>query len=113
MQRLYAKPASNEPTGPENKGQLKEEPHGPFERGHWIPRKGCQECEGGKRIVLEAAIVASGASPILRLEEAFELADAGRVAHFTERLRLDLPDAFASDLELPAYFLKRTTVAVH
>jgi hypothetical protein len=42
---------------------------------NWIPHKGCQECEEEK-IVFDAAIFASGTSPILRLEEAFELADA-------------------------------------
>ena len=42
---------------------------------------------------------------------------AGRMlvglAHLAQRLRLDLADAFASDLELPAYFFERAAVAVH
>ncbi len=34
------------------------------------------------------------------------------MAHFPECLRLDLPNAFARDAELPADFLKRPRIAV-
>ena len=47
----------------------------------------------------------TGATPALplrprQLDEAFELPDAGGVAHFPEGLGLDLADALAGDLEL-------------
>jgi hypothetical protein len=37
-----------------------------------------------------------------QLDEAFEYADAGGVAHFAEGLGFDLADALAGDLELAA-----------
>jgi hypothetical protein len=49
----------------------------------------------------------NGESPTLtprQLDEAFELPDAGGVAHFAQRLGLDLADALAGDLELAARF---------
>ena len=46
-------------------------------------------------------------------EEPFELPDTRGVAHFAEGLGLDLADAFAGDLELPADLLERAAVAVH
>src|SRR5579862_1468409 len=46
-------------------------------------------------------------------EETFKLPDPGRMAHFAEGLGLDLADAFAGDLELPAYLFERPAVAVH
>ena len=39
-------------------------------------------------------------SHFVRVEEALELADTGRVTHFAESLGLDLSDALAGDLEL-------------
>ena len=41
-----------------------------------------------------------------------QLADARGVAHFAERLGLDLPDALARDAELLADFFERARVAV-
>src|SRR5262249_44374937 len=49
---------------------------------------------------------------LLGVEEAVELPNARRVAHLAQRLRLDLPDALARDLELLADFLERAAVAV-
>ena len=46
------------------------------------------------------ATVPLGASRPRQLDEAFELPDAGGVAHFPEGLGLDLADALAGDLEL-------------
>jgi hypothetical protein len=40
-----------------------------------------------------------------RSRGSFELPDARGVAHFAQRLRLDLADALARDLELLAHFL--------
>ena len=40
-----------------------------------------------------------------QLDEAFQLPDAGGVAHFPQGFRLDLADALAGDLELAADFL--------
>ena len=47
-----------------------------------------------------------------QFDEAFELPDAGGVAHFPQCLGLDLADALAGDLELAADFLERAAVAV-
>ena len=45
-------------------------------------------------------------------QEAMELADAGGVTHFAQRLSFDLSDALASHSELPADFLQGSGVAV-
>src|SRR4051812_8868695 len=50
---------------------------------------------------------------LLGIEEAVQLADTRRVTHLAQRLGLDLPDAFAGNLELLADFLERAAVAVH
>ncbi len=47
-----------------------------------------------------------------QFDEAFQLPDAGGVAHFPQSLGLDLADALAGDLELAADFLERAAVAV-
>ena len=47
-----------------------------------------------------------------QLDEAFQLPDAGGVAHFPEGLGFDLADPLAGDLELAADFFKRAAVAV-
>src|SRR5437773_239320 len=46
------------------------------------------------------------------LEEAVELPNAGRMAHFAQRFGLDLADSLARDLELRAHFLQRARIAV-
>ena len=47
-----------------------------------------------------------------QLDEAFQLPDPRRVAHFPQGFCFDLADPLAGDLELTADFLKRTAVAV-
>src|SRR5829696_4808616 len=47
-----------------------------------------------------------------RLEEAFQLPDAGGVPHLAQSLRFDLPNALAGDLELAADFFERPAVAI-
>src|SRR5882762_7251886 len=49
---------------------------------------------------------------LVGFEEAVQMADAGRVAHLTERLRLDLADALAGDAELAAHFFQRARVTI-
>jgi hypothetical protein len=46
-------------------------------------------------------------------EETFELANAGGMAHFSERFGFDLTDPFAGDTKLPAHFLEGPAVTVH
>jgi hypothetical protein len=46
------------------------------------------------------------------LQKAVQLPQTRGMAHFAERLGLDLPDPFARDIELVANFLKRARVAV-
>jgi len=46
-------------------------------------------------------------------QKAVQLADARGVAHFAERLGLDLTDAFARDFEILADFFQRARTAVH
>ena len=46
-------------------------------------------------------------------QEAFKLADAGRVTHFTQGFRFNLPDTFPGNAELAANFLKGPAVTVH
>ena len=47
-----------------------------------------------------------------RFEKTFKLPDAGRVAHFTQSLRFDLPDTLASDPKLAAHFFECAAVSV-
>ena len=54
----------------------------------------------------------SSSLELLRLQEAFDLPLAGRVAHFAQRFGFDLADALARDAELAANFFQRATVAV-
>jgi hypothetical protein len=53
-----------------------------------------------------------GGSGSRQFDEAFQLPNAGGVAHFPEGLGFDLADPLAGDLELAADFLKRAAVAV-
>src|SRR2546423_6242872 len=53
-----------------------------------------------------------GSNSALALEEASQLLGARRVAELAQRLRLDLADALARDVELLADFLERV-VGVH
>src|SRR4030095_2105144 len=46
------------------------------------------------------------------LKKSFELPNTGRVAHLAQSLCFDLTNALTSDLELPAYFFKRSAVTV-
>src|SRR4029453_10673189 len=46
------------------------------------------------------------------LKKSFKLANTGRVAHFAQSLCFDLTNALTSDLKLPAYFFKRSAIAV-
>ena len=47
-----------------------------------------------------------------KLDEAFQFADAGGVAHFPQGFGLDLADPFAGDLELTSDFFEGAAVAV-
>src|SRR4029077_2989286 len=47
-----------------------------------------------------------------RFKETLKLPNTSRMPHFTQRLCFDLPNAFARNLELPAYLLQRSAVAV-
>ena len=47
-----------------------------------------------------------------RFKETFELSDTGRMPHFAQRFCFDLTNPLAGDLELPAYFLQRSAVAI-
>ena len=64
-------------------------------------------------MVLSNASCERSPSPVLRFEEAFELPDAGRMAHLAQRFGFDLADAFAGDLKLAAHFFERAAVAIH
>ena len=46
------------------------------------------------------------------IQKAFQLADAGRMPHFTQRFGFDLSYPFASDAKLPTDFFKSATIAV-
>jgi hypothetical protein len=46
------------------------------------------------------------------LEETFELANAGWVAHLAERFGFDLTDSLAGDAELSTHLFKRSAVTV-
>lgn len=46
------------------------------------------------------------------VREGFQILSAARVAHFTERFRFYLANAFASDVEHTADFFERTRVAI-
>ena len=49
---------------------------------------------------------------VFNFQKAVQLADARGVAHFAERLGLDLPDAFPGDAELLPNFLERARATV-
>jgi hypothetical protein len=48
----------------------------------------------------------------VRVEESFELADAGRVTHFPKGFGFDLANTLAGDLELAADFLEGAAVSI-
>lgn len=60
----------------------------------------------------EAGLLRTHLQLELDLEEAFDLALTRRVAHFAERFRFDLADAFAGDAELASDFFKGAAIAV-
>ena len=45
-------------------------------------------------------------------KETLELSDTSRMPHFAQGLCFDLANALAGNLELPAYFLQRSAVAI-
>ena len=49
---------------------------------------------------------------LVGFEEAFELANPGRVTHFAKRLGFDLANPLAGDFELAADFFESSTVTV-
>ncbi|MDB6117796.1 MAG: hypothetical protein JWO08_1577 [Verrucomicrobiaceae bacterium] len=51
-------------------------------------------------------------TPLLRSKEPAQLPNARRMTQLAQRLCLDLPDAFAGDLELLAHLLQRAACAV-
>jgi hypothetical protein len=61
---------------------------------------------------LELQFPRQEALDVFDLQEAMQLADAGRMPHFAERFGFDLPDAFARDAELFADFFQGAGVTV-
>ena len=45
-------------------------------------------------------------------EEAFELTDTGRMAHFSERFGFDLADALAGDVKLASDFFECAAITI-
>ena len=46
------------------------------------------------------------------VQKTFQLADAGRMPHFTQRFGFDLPYPLASDAKLSTYFFQSATIAI-
>src|SRR5258706_14466555 len=66
-----------------------------------------------------STIWSRGALPLLRrflqpfnLQKPLQMADARGMAHFAERLGLDLPDAFTGDAKLLADLFERARIAI-
>ena len=55
----------------------------------------------------------SGFQLVSGFQKAFELADPGRMTHFAQGFRFNLPDAFPGNAELAADLLKGPAVTVH
>jgi hypothetical protein len=75
--------------------------------GHRTGTRGARRTRGGGDLQQVLRVV-----DLFGIEETVQLANAGRVAHLAQCLGLDLPNAFASHLELLADLLERPAVAV-
>ena len=115
QQTDWAEPAHSRCGAPGPSGGL---PMKAARRG--VGRQAAGEAAGRKRtrgllglLVLGDELVEAGAGSIeLAFEHALELAHARRVTHLAERLRFDLTDTFAGDLEVAADFFERALDAV-